>query len=388
MPVLLDPTRRWVGDVALALAVAVLMVLGTSGVSANTTPPDGLGWVLLVAAAGALVLRRRWPIAVMWTTISLGLAYTVLGYPGGFYTVAMGVGIFTVAATHHRRAALAGLVIGFASFLVADLVMDLGHLIAGGGALWFLGWLMVGLLLGEVARSRSDYIGAVQERAAEEERSRQEQALRRVGEERMEIARELHDVLAHSISIINVQAGAALHHLDTSPEQSREALTTVRETGKRALSELRSSIEVLRRSDAVEPSLFAPTRPSPGLEDIHDLAETTRLTGLDVDVVARGRRDVPAPVGLAAYRIVQESLTNVARHAEATTATVTVDRLDDRLVVRVDDDGRGPPTGMDAGHGIDGMRERARALDGEVEAGSRPEGGFRVEARFPLGGDR
>lgn len=382
-----DP-RRWAGDVALALAVAAVMVLGTSGVNANTTPPDALGWVLLVAAATALVFRRRWPIAVMWTSTLMGLIYAVLGHPGGFYTVAMGVGIFTVAAAHRRRAALAGLLIGFGLFLGADLAMELGHLIAGGGALWFLGWLTVAFLLGEVARNRSDYIGAVQERAAEEERSRQEQALRRVGEERMEIAREIHDVLAHSISIINVQAGAALHHLDTSPEQSREALTTVRQTGKRALSELRSSIEVLRRSDAQGPSAPAPTRPSPGLDDIQDLAETTRLTGLDVNVEARGTADVPVPIGLAAYRIVQESLTNVARHAEATIATVLVDLHDDRLVVRVDDDGRGAPAEVVRGHGIDGMRERVRALDGELTAGPRPEGGFRVEARFPLGGHR
>lgn len=383
-----DPTHRSTGDVALAFAVAVVMVLGTSGVSTNATSPDALGWALLVAAPAALTFRRRWPVAVMWTSILVGLVYTGLGNPGGFYTLAMGVGIFTVAAAHRRRAALAGLLIGFGLFLAADLAMDLGHLIAGGGALWFLGWLTVAFLLGEVARSRSDYIGAVQERAAEEERSRQEQALRRVGEERMEIARELHDVLAHSISIITVQAGAALHHLDTSPEQTREALTTVRQTGKRALSELRSSIEVLRRSDAQKSSAPAPTRPSPGLEDLKDLAQTTRLAGLEVNVVDRGTAEVPAPVGLAAYRIVQESLTNVARHAGASTATVLIDLHDDRLLVRVDDDGRGASPGEARGHGIDGMRERARALDGELTAGSRPEGGFRVEARLPLATNR
>lgn len=388
MSVFFDPTRRWVGDAALGLAVAVLMVLGTSGVSTDGTRPDALGWVVLVGAAAALAFRRRWPIAVMWTAVVLGLAYTLLGYPGGFYTVAIGMGIFTVAATRHRWAALAGLLGGFGLFLLADLVTETGHLIAGGGALWFLGWLTVAYLLGEVTRSRSDYIAAVQERAAEEERSRQEEALRRAGEERMEVARELHDVLAHSISIINVQAGAALHHLDSSPDRSREALTTVRETGKRALSELRSSIEVLRRRDAREPSAPAPTRPSPGLGNIGDLAESTRLTGLHVDVVERGDPEVPAPVGLAAYRIVQESLTNVARHAGATTATVTVDRRPERLVVRVDDDGNGATSDAGGGHGIDGMRERARALDGELAAGSRPEGGFRVEARFPLGEQR
>jgi MYXO-CTERM domain-containing protein len=382
-----EPTRRLTGDLALGLAAAVLMVLGTSGVSARGTPPSPQGWLLLLAAAAVLVFRRRWPTAVMWTAIACGLAYSALGNPGAFYTVAIGIGIYSVAATGHRMAAVAGLAGAFGLFLAADLVLETGHLMTGGGALWFLGWLTVALLLGEVSRSRSDYIAAVQERAVEAERSRQEYALRRAGEERMQIARDLHDVLAHSISIINVQAGAALHHLDTDPDKAQEALLTVRETGKRALRELRSSIGVLRRADdrpdGDEQS--APRRPSPGIEDLESLVETTRRAGLHVELLRQGNPQAVVPqVGLAAYRIIQESLTNVARHAGATTATVTISHRPHQLVLRVDDDGRGAPTEVVDGHGIDGMRERVAALRGVLQVGSRPGGGFRVEARIPL----
>lgn len=382
----LDPNRRIVGDVALALATAVLMVLGTTGVSADGNPPDPQGWLLLLAAAAVLSLRRRLPMVVMWTAIACGLAYSALGNPGGFYTVAIGIGIYSVAATGHRSAAVAGLAGGFGLFLAVDLVLETGHLLTGGGALWFLGWLTVALLLGEVSRSRSAYITAVQDRAVEAERSRQEQALRRAGEERMQIARELHDVLAHSISIINVQAGAAIHHLGSDSVKAQEALLTVRETGKRALRELRSSIGGLRRAndrgDGDEES--APRRPSPGIEDIESLVETTRWAGLHVELRRLGAPEVRSDVGLAAYRIVQESLTNVARHAGDATAIVTIDRQRDQLVVRVDDDGRGAPTGLVEGHGIDGMRERVAALKGLLQVGPRPGGGFRVEARIPL----
>lgn len=376
-----SPPSRRLFDVAVVAAVLVAIIAGTSAVSHEGPGPDPLGWALLGAAGGALIVRRRWAVPVMWLVISAALAYTLLDNPGGFYTIPVGVAVFTVAADRRRRAALIGLLGAFILFLGTDLLFDTGHDIAGGSALWFLGWLTVAYLLGEVMRSRSDYVRAVEERAVEEERSRHEEALRRAGEERMAIARDLHDVLAHSISIINVQAGAALHHLDSAPEETREALVKVRDTGKQALGELRSSIAVLRHRDV---DRMAPTRPAPGLEDIAELAERTRLAGLEVDVVAEGDDEVPAPIGLAVYRIVQESLTNVVRHSRATRASVTLARSREMLVVRVDDDGHGAVPGGGHGHGIDGMRERTRTLGGDLTAGPRPEGGFRVEARIPL----
>lgn len=379
--------RRLAADGALAVAAAALMVLGTIGVSTDGTRPDPLGWLLLLAAAAVLVVRRRRAVAVMWTTIGAGLTYTALGNAGGFYTVAIGVAIYSATAGGHRIAAVGGLIGGFASFVAVDLAFETGHLLSGGGALWFLGWLTVALLVGEVSRSRLAYLAAVRDRRVEEERSRQEQALRRAGEERMRIARELHDVLAHSISIINVQAGAALHHFDSDPEKAKESLRTVRETGKRALRELRSSIGVLRREDDPDGEA-APLEPAPGIDDLDDLIEATRGAGLEVQLLLHGNaRALPPDVGLTAYRIVQESLTNVARHAGAVTATVTVDHRPDQLVVRVEDDGRGAPVDTEPGHGIDGMRERVTALGGTIEAGPRREGGFRVEAGIPLAGD-
>ncbi|MGH3650357.1 MAG: sensor histidine kinase, partial [Acidimicrobiia bacterium] len=257
------------------------------------------------------------------------------------------------------------------------------HILTGGGALWFLGWLTVALPLGEVSRSRSAYITAVQDRAVEAERSRQEQVLRRAGEERMQIAREIHDVLAHSISIINVQAGAALHHLDTNPNQARDALLTVRETGKQVLRELRSSLGVLRDPNG---QIEAPRAPYPGIADIDRLVSATQEAGLSVELERNRRSDtVPADVELAAYRIVQEGLTNVTRHANATTVTVTIDHRPAELIVRIDDNGHGSPADNAGGHGITGMKERVAALGGYLDAGPKPEGGFRVEARIPVG---
>lgn len=366
----------------MALAAGVLMVLGTSGASTRASQPDALGWALLVGAAAALVLRRRLPVPVMGMTIGLGLVYTILGNPGGFYTVAMGIGIYTVAAIGRRVTAVGGVVGAFGLLLLADLVFETGHLLTGGGAFWFLGWLTVAALVGEVARSRIDYLNAVRQRAIEAERTREEESRRRAGEERMRIARDLHDILAHSISIINVQAGAALHHLDSNPEKARTALLTVRDTGKQVLRELRSSIGILRDPD-LDPD--APRAPSPGIADIDQLVAATKETGLGVNLKHVGEPDVlPAEVELAAYRIVQEGLTNVTRHANATTVNVRLEHRPDELLIRIEDDGRGSSGEPGNGHGITGMRERVTALGGRLHAGRVPGGGFHVEGRIPL----
>src|SRR5690606_7858717 len=241
------------------------------------------------------------------------------------------------------------------------------------------------------------------DRAAERAQAQAEEARRRVTDERLRIARELHDVLAHDISLINVRAGVALHLLDTAPDrvdpdQVRPALAAIKEASADALGELRSVLDVLRRGDGDA----APLAPTAGLADLESLAERTRGTGLDVRVewqdgegmpLAAGdaRRGVPAGVDLAAFRVAQEALTNVVRHAAAERATVRVRRGAGTLEVQVDDDGlgdraaggRGPaPAGRT--RGIAGMRERALALGGTREAGPRPGRGFRVRATFPL----
>jgi signal transduction histidine kinase len=225
---------------------------------------------------------------------------------------------------------------------------------------------------------------ARREQAAEAARTRGEEARRRASEERLRIARELHDVVAHNISLINVQASTALHLIDERPEQARTALAAIKQASKEALGELRSVVDILRQSDE-EP----PRAPAPSLARLDDLVSRVSAAGLEVLTKVEGdRRPLPAPVELAAFRIVQEALTNVHRHAGAASATVHVTYGERDLTVRVDDDGRGasPDGGAGGGAGIAGMRERVAALGGELEAGPRGEGGFRVLARLPLDG--
>ena len=199
----------------------------------------------------------------------------------------------------------------------------------------------------------------------------------------MRIARELHDVLAHNISLISVQAGVALHLMDDQPEQARTALTAIKQASREALGELRSVLDVLRQAD--DDAL--PRSPTPGLDGLDQLVARAGAAGLPVETVVEGnRRSLPAGVDLASYRIVQEALTNTMRHAAASRATVTVALGPDTVSVEVTDDGRGGA--HTDGHGLCGMRERAAALGGTFDAGSRPDGGFRVRARLPIEGDR
>jgi signal transduction histidine kinase len=251
-------------------------------------------------------------------------------------------------------------------------------------------WLLVLLAATEVVRSR-------RERAAAVHRSLQQEGLRKAEEERLRIARELHDVLAHNISLINVQSGVALHLLDERPEQARTALTVINEASAEALREIRSVLGALRRVDE-----DLPRRPAASLERLPELVARSANAGVDVDVQIDGEpRPLPSEIDLAAYRILQESLTNVSRHAGAGQATVSVHYRDRELALEIDDDGlesvagangmaaaaeRVPSAGT--GNGIVGMRERAAALGGDLEAGPRPGGGFRVRARIPLGAAR
>ena len=237
-------------------------------------------------------------------------------------------------------------------------------------------WLLVVLAVAEVVRARREH-------AAEAARTRAEEDRRRAGEERLRIARELHDVLAHNISLINVQAGVALHLIDERPEQARDALSAIKQASKDALGELRSVLDVLRQVDEQPPRT-----PAPSLARLEELVSRSAAAGLSVRTEIEGRpRAVPAAIDLAAYRIVQEALTNVVRHAGAATATVRVLYADDDLSVEVDDDGRGRGDGTaGAGRGIAGMRERVASLGGELEAGPNRDGGFRVVARLPLDG--
>jgi signal transduction histidine kinase len=383
-----------------ALALAVFAVVGTFGAAQGQPEArdlDPLAILLVLATPVALIFRRtRAPVA-----LAVGLAsvstYLALDYPKGPIFLGLVLAYVNAVVQGWRRLALAVLVAGY---VVIGWVLPLR-----GDEPW-PDWTLV-VVLGAwlaVLASASELLRSRLERAGERQAARAEEARRRASEERLRIARELHDVLAHNISLINVRAGVALHLIDEKPdaidpEQVRPALAAIKDASKEALGELRSVLDVLRQGEA------APLAPTAGLADLDSLAERARGTGLDVRVErlnGDGRavpaddvtRGLPAGVDLAAFRIAQEALTNVVRHAAATRATVRLRRTPDLLEVQVDDDGTGAagaplaPTdaGVDRGAsgGITGMRERAQALGGTAEAGPRPGRGFRVRARFPL----
>jgi signal transduction histidine kinase len=244
-------------------------------------------------------------------------------------------------------------------------------------ALALAGWLLAVAIAAEATRIRA-------ERAAATRASRQLDQRRQQSEERLRIARDLHDVIGHNISLINVQASMGLDLMDSQPEQARAALSAIKSASKEALEELRTMLTTLRRDDDV-----APRSPAPGLDRLPELIELTRAAGLTVEVEVTGTaRPLPAGAELAAYRIIQESLTNVARHAGRVRVTVRVTYEDGCVHVEIDDDGTARSDGtatIGTGSGIAGMRERATALGGYLSAGFRPGGGFRVSARLPVG---
>ena len=241
------------------------------------------------------------------------------------------------------------------------------------------------LLLGDAVRSRRAWHSEVRERLARAAAEREREAARRVEQERLRIARELHDVMAHTISVISVQAGVATDVLDDAPDAARQALGEIRTASREAMGELRATVGVLREGDGQA----APRAPTPGLSQLDDLLEAARRGGLRVETVVAGQPPpLPPAIDLTAYRILQESLTNVARHARATTATVAVRYEPDGIVLEVCDDGRGAASqaaGGQGGYGLAGMAERAAAVGGRLEAGPGPAGGFRVWSSLPAG---
>ncbi|MCA1690985.1 MAG: sensor histidine kinase [Actinobacteria bacterium] len=366
-------------DLSVAARVAALQLVGTFFASRGQVGErkafDVVAFLLLAAGPAALVWRRRRPDLVVWAVVVTTVAYYVLDYPYGPAFVALVVALYSAVTTGYRVAAWVAAGAGYLSYLALDgqLGPEGAPSLTHAGAV--AGWFLVVLVGSEVGKAR-------RERAAEEARSKSEEARRRASEERLRIARELHDVVAHNISLINVQAGVALHLIDEQPNQARTALAAIKQASKEALGELRSVLDVLRQGDD-----GAPRAPAPGLDDLDDLVGRTRAAGLEVHVEVDG---TPGPLGwgveLAAYRIVQEALTNVARHAGPAVATVRVTHGEGAVVVEVDDNGKGPGVAgpSEGGNGLSGMRERVAALGGRFEAGARPEGGFRVRAWLPV----
>jgi signal transduction histidine kinase len=381
-------------DVAVAVGTAIAQVGGTElsvRFAGSERPLDPVAYALLLAGAASLVARDRYPLPVLLAVAASAVTYMLLGYPGGFSTISLALAIWASVSAGFRSASavvVAGLV---AIVVVAGLVVRSGHLRDPDAGLWFGGWLVAAFVLGEVSRSRRSYLEEVERRAFDAERTREEEARRRAGEERVRIARELHDVLTHHISVINVQAGVAVHLLDKQPDgsplseqaaQARQTLVTITESSREAMRELRDILGVLRQVDDTDPRA-----PTPGLDGLDDLVAGAAGAGLEIELETEGeRRPLPLGTDLAAYRIIQESLTNVARHADARHATVSLRYGPEEIELEVADDGRGVPPGaeLEGGNGLTGMRERAAAVGGSLEAGALPVGGFRVRARLPV----
>ncbi|MFB7369416.1 sensor histidine kinase [Streptomyces sp. NPDC056222] len=363
------------------LLLAVFVMVG-SGFAARNQPDreslDALGRSLLLVGSALLLLRHRHPVPVVFGTAALTLGYFAAGYPYGPVFLLVAVACYAAIVHGHRRSAwwaLGLLWVGhllLAHWLYRYLPPD-GDSAAPWGQEIPVALFVVAIL------AASELVRVRREQWAQQRAERAAAERRRADEERLRIARELHDVLAHSISVINVQAGVGLALLDTDPEQARTALTTIKAASKEALGEVRQVLATLRAPGE------APRTPAPGLDRLPELVEQAASAGLTVHTSTEGEPVALSPgTDLAAFRIVQEALTNVVRHSGSRTARVVVAYRRGGVELRVDDDG--PATGGDAGgsgNGLAGMRERAAALGGTIEAGTRPDGGFQVRAVLP-----
>ncbi|MFJ9027669.1 sensor histidine kinase [Streptomyces sp. NPDC102274] len=363
--------RARVGDWVIAVGVAAaLLVTGLSG-QRPATAPDVLGYALLTAGGLALSARRRTPVAVLAVTGLCAVGYQAAGFdvPAVAYLFA----VYAAVRAGHRTVTVAASVATMAMLPLAALASGLhntGEAFAQARGALELAWLIAAGAAGEALRQ-------AERRADEAERTREETARRRADEERLHIARELHDSLTHQISVIKVQAEVAVHVARKRGEQVPEALLAIQEAGREASRELRATLRALRDDD---------TAPPRGLDDVPELVERASKAGLEATLTIGGQRhDMPIAVGRTVYRIVQESLTNIARHADAGTASVRIDCRPDAVAIRVDDDGKATPfTAPTPGVGLLGMRERVTALGGRLRAEPRGEGGFTVQAELPL----
>lgn len=370
----------WPRDIGISVVLAAFMIVGTYGAASHQPEhivrhPDAAAVVVLAVVAAVLSLRRRYPVAVLAAVWALTLVYFLAGYPWGPIWLGLVIAYFTVVARGHRLAGAVAAAGGFLVFPWLDDLLGRGRGPSLGTLSAVAAWLLVLFGIGEAVRIR-------RVRAAEAARLREEEQKLKASDERLRIARELHDVLAHNISLINVQAGVALHVNGELPEQAARALSAIKDASREALGELRSALDVLRQTGDAPPR-----GPAPGLGQLPDLVAAARSAGLDVRVETEGVPvSLPAPLDLAAYRVAQEALTNVIRHAAATTVWIRVTYGPGNLRLRIEDDGKGVSLGESAGggSGIAGMRERLTALGGELRTGPRPGGGFQVTARLPL----
>jgi signal transduction histidine kinase len=378
--------RAAVFDGLVVVLAGVVVIFGSrqaASFQVGARTLDLGAYALMAAAVGSLAARRRWPLATLAVTVALSVVYLAAGYPLGPFFVAPAIAMYSLAVQWPVRASLAALTVSFVVVLAGHsseyLGLGWGELLVrvAGNAPWAAGWLGVPWAVGTLVRFGRE----------QAMREREEEARRRAYEERLRVARDVHDVVGHGLAVINMQAGIALHVIGKRPDQAEAALEAIKTTSKDALDELRVTLAVFRQPD----DAGAPRRPTPGLDQLESLTTDMADSGLPVKLLVSGERArLAGAVDLAAYRIVQESLTNTLRHAGHATATVRVTYEADTLDLEITDDGRGhdPHGNGQGGHGITGMRERAAAVGGTFEAGPGEAGGFRVHARLPSGEDR
>ena len=379
--------RRWLRrpltqDIALALVLLVISLVTVSTGSAEPvgspdTGPSGVVLFLLVLFATLpIALRRRFPVEVFAVTLAAAVISDLIGGPYQFAGAL--VGLYTVAAYVGRpRSIYAAAAAG-----ISTVVTGLGDSRSPAAESFaILAVFAASWLLGDNIRTRRAYLRELEDRADRLEREREESIRRAAADEQARIARELHDIITHNVSVMTVQAAAAGDVFETQPGRVREALDSIESTGREALTELRRLLGRVRPEDG-----DTERAPQPGLARLDALLDQVRAAGLQVDLAVEGKpRELPIGLDLSAYRIVQEALTNILKHAQASKASVRIRYEPDAVELEVVDDGRGPVQDeTQSGQGIIGMRERAALVGGALRVGRAPGGGFAVDARIPL----
>ncbi len=371
-----EPTT-WsrVTRVALPLVMAFVAVVGSFGAAEGQKDRRAADWfmvVLLLVGSLSLYWLRQRPVLVLWATVIPTLTYMLMQYPYGPVIFSFAIAAFTVLRMGHRLAGWIGILALYVGHVLGRLALGINE--DGVYQVLLVGAFFIVMgFVAELFRGHRDRVMAAN-------KTKREAELRRAGEERLRIAQELHDVVAHHISLINVQASTALHLVDRQPEQAGPALAAIKDASKEALVELRSIVGILRQSDE-----SAPRQPVAGLDRLDHLISRTSMAGLEVHAVIHGEpRPLPTGLDRAAFRIIQESLTNVVRHAKATAATVRIQYGEEALVLQVDDDGAAVSGAPTEGNGIIGMRERATAQGGTLTATRTPTNSLRITATLPF----
>ena len=373
----------WAVDLALGVVALLTGLASTSSTQVNNIsydPRTAFAYVLIVLASLPMVLRGRFPISVLVVTGTSLVVLIASGYNEGALPVWLLITSATIGARHELRRTL-----GAAAYMFGLMVVLLALQHNRDFTFWTflvqLALFSTAFTIGTSIRSRRLRMEALEQRTEALEATRAEEAKRAVADERLHIAQELHDVLAHTLSVIAVQAGTGAHVLDTEPEEARRALANIAATSRSSLTELRRLLGVLRSEDAA-----AAYVPAPRLSDLDRLAAEVTAAGVPVQMTLdEVPEDITPGVELAAYRIVQEALTNVLKHAGPASARVNIDYRDGGLDIEVVDDGRGPAAhnGHATGHGLIGMQERVAMYGGTLRTSPAPGGGFRVSAHLP-----